>query len=103
MGSRKNDKWVAVDRMHRVACCAIVGVLFPTEDYNVYGHVTSSGAKLILVIDDLGMDVHKITTFLREFAFLYCDVVCNPFYEIGTPIQSPKFKERLGMLLNTLR
>ena len=69
----------------------------------MYGHVTSSGTKLILVIDDLGMDVHKIKTFLREFAFLYCDVVCNPFYEIGTPIQSPKFKERLGMLLNTLR
>jgi hypothetical protein len=80
-----------------------LGVLYPTEDYNVYGHVTSSGAKLILVIDDLGMEVHKIKTFLREFSFLYCDVVCNPFYEIGTPVQSPKFRERLSVLLQTLR
>jgi hypothetical protein len=31
---------------------AFLGVLYPTEDWTVYGHVTSSGTKLIVVLDD---------------------------------------------------
>jgi trafficking protein particle complex subunit 2 len=31
---------------------AFLGVLYPTEDWTVYGHVTSSGTKLIVVVDD---------------------------------------------------
>jgi hypothetical protein len=31
---------------------SFLGVLYPTEDWTVYAHVTSSGTKLILVVDD---------------------------------------------------
>ena len=65
----------------------------------MYGHVTASGAKLILVLDDSGVDANKIKTFLRDLAFLHCDVVSNPFYEIGTSITSSKFKERVNQAL----
>ncbi len=77
-------------------------MLFPTEDWCVYGHVTSSGAKLILVLDETGVDVNRIKSFLRELAFLYCDVVSNPFYEMSAPITSPKFRDRLLPLLQAL-
>ncbi len=78
---------------------SFLGVLYPTEEWCVYGHVTSSGAKLILVLDDSGVEAAKIKSFLRDVAFLYCDIVSNPFCEIGAPITSPRFKERLAVLL----
>lgn len=31
-----------------------LGLLYPTEDYNVYGYVTASAVKLVLVLDDAG-------------------------------------------------
>ena len=101
--ARSAHHFFLFSKPHKKTLDSFLGVLYPTEDFNVYGHITSSGIKLILVIDDLGMDVHKIKSFLREFSHLYCDVVCNPFYQIGTPIQSKKFREKLGTLLLTLR
>ena len=76
-----------------------LGLLYPTEDYHVYGYMTSTGVKLILVLSDTGADTAKTKQFLQDFHALYCDTVCNPFYTLGTPITSNRFKAKLEKLL----
>jgi hypothetical protein len=39
-----------------------------------------------------GLDSAKIRQFFRDFHTLYCDTVSNPFYEVGSPIASARFK-----------
>ncbi len=46
-----------------------LGLLYPTEDYNVYGYVTATSAKLILVLDDTGMTLSYFR-FVSLTAFL---------------------------------
>jgi hypothetical protein len=91
-----------MQRCRQASLDSFLGMLFPTEDWCVYGHVTSSGAKLIVVLDETGVDANRIKSFLRELAFLYCDAVCNPFYDSGAPITSTRFRDRLLPLLQAL-
>ncbi|PRP85002.1 trafficking protein particle complex subunit 2-like protein [Planoprotostelium fungivorum] len=68
-----------------------LGLLCPTEDYKVFGYITNSKIKLIMLVDDLEVKEAEIKQFFRVFHSKFADAVCNPFYVIDQPINSKRF------------
>ncbi|MEE6516725.1 hypothetical protein FKM82_026423 [Ascaphus truei] len=67
-----------------------LGLLYPTEDYKVYGYVTNSKVKFVMVVDssNTALRDNEIRSMFRKLHNSYTDVMCNPFYNPGDPIQS---------------
>ncbi|XP_063801586.1 trafficking protein particle complex subunit 2-like protein isoform X1 [Pseudophryne corroboree] len=67
-----------------------LGLLYPTEDYKVYGYVTNSKVKFVMVVDssNTALRDNEIRSMFRKLYNSYTDVMCNPFYNPGDPIQS---------------
>ncbi|XP_062032633.1 trafficking protein particle complex subunit 2-like protein isoform X2 [Lepus europaeus] len=57
-----------------------LGLLYPTEDYKVYGYVTNS-------------------KMFRKLHNSYTDVMCNPFYNPGDRIQSRAFDNMVTSMM----
>ncbi|KAL7979726.1 hypothetical protein Chor_004884 [Crotalus horridus] len=67
-----------------------LGLLYPTEDYKVYGYVTNSKVKFVMVVDssNTALRDNEIRSMFRKLHNSYTDVMCNPFYNPGDQIQS---------------
>ncbi|KAG8508143.1 Trafficking protein particle complex subunit 2-like protein, partial [Galemys pyrenaicus] len=67
-----------------------LGLLYPTEDYKVYGYVTNSKVKFVMVVDssNTALRDNEIRSMFRKLHASYTDVMCNPFYNPGDRIQS---------------
>eukprot|EP01113_Clastostelium_recurvatum_P042877 TRINITY_DN6995_c0_g1_i2.p1 TRINITY_DN6995_c0_g1~~TRINITY_DN6995_c0_g1_i2.p1 ORF type:complete len:139 (+),score=35.94 TRINITY_DN6995_c0_g1_i2:31-447(+) len=80
-----------------------LGMLYPTEDYRVYGYTTNSKIKFIIVVQEDG-DSHDqaIKNFFRKFHVLYANTVANPFYTPDDLITSRKFNEELEKQVKTV-
>ncbi|XP_036780150.1 trafficking protein particle complex subunit 2-like protein isoform X2 [Manis pentadactyla] len=67
-----------------------LGLLYPTEDYKVYGYVTNSKVKFVMVVDssNTALRDNEIRSMFRKLHSSYTDVMCNPFYNPGDRIQS---------------
>ncbi|PWA18949.1 hypothetical protein CCH79_00005029 [Gambusia affinis] len=82
-----------------------LGLLYPTEDYKVlrrnnkcvsltgrnrYGYVTNSKVKFVIVVDSSNTSLrdNEIRSMFRKLHNSFTDVMCNPFYNPGDPIQS---------------
>nr|XP_031530611.1 trafficking protein particle complex subunit 2-like protein isoform X2 [Vicugna pacos] len=67
-----------------------LGLLYPTEDYKVYGYVTNSKVKFVMVVDssNTALRDNEIRSMFRKLHNSYTDVMCNPFYNPGDRIQS---------------
>uniref|UniRef100_A0A1D5RHB2 Trafficking protein particle complex subunit 2-like protein n=1 Tax=Macaca mulatta TaxID=9544 RepID=A0A1D5RHB2_MACMU len=65
-------------------------LLYPTEDYKVYGYVTNSKVKFVMVVDssNTALRDNEIRSMFRKLHNSYTDVMCNPFYNPGDCIQS---------------
>ncbi|EDL92761.1 rCG51617, isoform CRA_a [Rattus norvegicus] len=80
-------------------CIAVIakelylGLLYPTEDYKVYGYVTNSKVKFVMVVDssNTALRDNEIRSMFRKLHNSYTDVMCNPFYNPGDRIQSRAF------------
>ena len=57
-----------------------LGMLYPIEQYRVYGHLTNSRIKLIAVLDDEDPKEGEIRALFRRLHSLYVDTVSNPFH-----------------------
>ena len=57
-----------------------LGMLYPFEQYRVYGHLTNCRIKLIAVIDDEEPKEGEIRALFRRLHALYVDTVSNPFH-----------------------
>mmetsp|Transcript_131337 Transcript_131337/g.379944 ORF Transcript_131337/g.379944 Transcript_131337/m.379944 type:complete len:184 (-) Transcript_131337:23-574(-) len=74
-----------------------VGLLAPVEETRVYGYVTTTGIKFILVVEDEAVpDIQKnvddeIKALMIEIHNLFVADLMNPFKEIGSHIQSKRF------------
>ncbi|XP_039204645.1 trafficking protein particle complex subunit 2-like protein [Crotalus tigris] len=70
-----------------------LGLLYPTEDYKVYGYVTNSKLKFVLVVDssNTALRDNEIRRMFRTLRNSYTDVMCNSFYNPGDQIQSRVF------------
>ncbi|XP_032813415.1 trafficking protein particle complex subunit 2-like protein [Petromyzon marinus] len=70
-----------------------LGLLYPTEDYKVYGYVTNTKVKFVIVVDSSNTSLrdNEIRSMFRKLHTAFTDVMCNPFYNPGDPIQSTAF------------
>ncbi|CAN0878823.1 Trafficking protein particle complex subunit 2-like protein [Linum grandiflorum] len=91
-----------------------LGLLYPTENYKVYGYLTNTKVKFILVTTDLDVrdvDVRNVSAvvadcriwihFFRRFHAAYVDAVSNPFHVPGKKITSRTFAERVSNIVKS--
>ncbi|XP_061743594.1 trafficking protein particle complex subunit 2-like protein isoform X1 [Nerophis ophidion] len=78
-----------------------LGLLYPTEDYKVYGYVTNSRVKFVIVVDSSNTSLrdNEIRSMFRKLHNSFTDVMCNPFHTPGNPIQSKAFDEMVSGMM----
>lgn len=78
-----------------------LGLLYPTEDYKVYGYVTNSKVKFVMVVDssNTALRDNEIRSMFRKLHNSYTDVMCNPFYNPGDCIQSRAFDSMVTSMM----
>jgi len=74
-----------------------LGLLYPNEDFRVYGYVTATNVKLIVVIDHETNDA-AVKSFFEKFHLIYCNMACNPFYTLGDQITSKGFENEIAII-----
>jgi len=78
-----------------------LGLLYPTEEFKVYGYITNTKIKFVLVVDyDTKAKDAEIKQFFNRFHEVYADTVCNPFYTSDENITSKKFEDRVSELIS---
>ncbi|KAJ8498010.1 hypothetical protein OPV22_008562 [Ensete ventricosum] len=73
-----------------------LGMLYPTENYKVYGYLTNTKVKFLMVTTDLDVKDADVRSFFRRFHAAYVDAVSNPFHVPGKKITSKAFAERVS-------
>ncbi|XP_060518558.1 trafficking protein particle complex subunit 2-like protein [Cylas formicarius] len=70
-----------------------LGMLYSLENYKLYGYVTNTKIKFVIVVDssNLALRDNEIRTMFRKIHCEYADVVSNPFYTPGSAITSKNF------------
>jgi len=70
-----------------------LGALTAQEDYKVFGYMTNTRVKLIIVVEESSIPVREndIRMMFRKLHVAFCDVMSNPFYQPGTDINSKRF------------
>jgi len=76
-----------------------LGLLCPTEDYKVYGYITNTKNKLVVIVDDYDVKEHDIKAFFKSYHGIFADAVCNPFYTPDEKITSRKFDKEIVKLV----
>ncbi|KAH8263967.1 hypothetical protein KR038_010779 [Drosophila bunnanda] len=79
-----------------------LGLLYSTENHKIYGFVTNSRVKFIVVIDssNVALRENEVRAIFRNLHILYTDAVCNPFYIPGESLTSKKFDRAVQKLMN---
>jgi len=80
-----------------------LGLLYPTEDYKVYGYITNTKIKLIVVVDDSLAEVKEteLRTFFKQFHAYFIDMVMNPFYIPDEKVESKRFEKKITSLISS--
>ncbi|XP_068625033.1 trafficking protein particle complex subunit 2-like protein [Battus philenor] len=85
-----------------------LGLLYSTDTHKIYGYVTNTRIKLVLVTSSTspsGSNIRdaEVRTALRRLHALYADAICNPFHLPGDQITSSKFDKQVkNLLLNNV-
>ncbi|XP_043937634.1 trafficking protein particle complex subunit 2-like protein isoform X2 [Protopterus annectens] len=66
-----------------------------------YGYVTNSKVKFVMVVDssNTALRDNEIRSMFRKLHNSYTDVMCNPFYNPGDPIQSKAFDSMVSSMM----
>ncbi|KAL1803645.1 hypothetical protein ACET3Z_032292 [Daucus carota] len=78
-----------------------LGLLYPADNYKVYGYLTNTKVKFILVTTDLDVRDASVRNFFRRFHSAYVDAVSNPFHVPGKKITSKTFAGRVSAIVNS--
>ncbi|GFR41299.1 hypothetical protein Agub_g1975 [Astrephomene gubernaculifera] len=79
---------------------AYLGLLYPTEDFKVYGYLTNTHLKILLLLDDEGPAKDEVVMrVFRRLHSLYVDTASNPFHVFGLPISSARFDVQLEQIV----
>ncbi|KAI3431327.1 hypothetical protein D9Q98_004385 [Chlorella vulgaris] len=81
---------------------AYLGVLAVEEECKVYGFVTNTRTKLIVVVDDPLIKDDEMRAIFRRMHTAFADAVSNPFYVLGTPLVSPRFDASVRTIATSL-
>lgn len=78
-----------------------LGVLYSTEQHKVFGYVTNTSVKFVIIIDASNTNIrdNEIRQMFRKLHNGYSNLLYNPFYLPGTPIESKKFTAVVQSLL----
>ena len=71
-----------------------LGTLFATEKQKVYGYVTNTRIKFILIVDSsnaTSLRDNEIRQMFRKLHTVYTQLLSNPFYVPGNQIKSKRF------------
>ena len=81
-----------------------VGYLCSMEHFKVFGYVTNTSLKFLIVVSDevdsLRLPFGSVHNFFLNFHQIYIEALYNPFYKIGTPLTSPKFSKKMSLLVS---
>ncbi|CAK8674292.1 unnamed protein product [Clavelina lepadiformis] len=77
-----------------------LGQLYPAEDYRVYGYVTNTKVKFVVVVEASNTQLrdNEVRSMFRRLHNAYTDVMCNPFYTPGDTITSKSFEKVVSSL-----
>lgn len=78
-----------------------LGLLYPTEDYKVYGYVTNTKIKFVLIVESANTTLrdNDIRMMFRKIHSSYVSMMANPFYIPGDPIISKQFQAAVDSLM----
>eukprot|EP01100_Stratorugosa_tubuloviscum_P008732 TRINITY_DN3631_c3_g1_i2.p1 TRINITY_DN3631_c3_g1~~TRINITY_DN3631_c3_g1_i2.p1 ORF type:complete len:139 (+),score=65.48 TRINITY_DN3631_c3_g1_i2:115-531(+) len=69
-----------------------LGFLFPLEDYKVYGYITNTNIKIIVILNEYTeIKEQELKTLFERLHTAYINAICNPFYNFDEPIESQTF------------
>ncbi|EDV56505.1 trafficking protein particle complex subunit 2-like protein isoform X1 [Drosophila erecta] len=79
-----------------------LGLLYSTENHKIYGFVTNTRVKFIVVVDssNVALRENEVRAIFRNLHLLYTDAVCNPFYIPGESLTSKKFDRAVQKLMS---
>ncbi|KAK1944597.1 Trafficking protein particle complex subunit 2-like protein [Phytophthora citrophthora] len=76
-----------------------LGFLGPIEDYRVYGYVTNTSVKFVVVLQDAPVRESELRPFFSEVHRLYVNAMSNPFAPLGERLTSQTFDKRVSNLV----
>jgi hypothetical protein len=95
-----SSPFLAVGKKLLVTSDKYLGLLYPTEEFKVYGCVTMTRVKFILALDDNANPKDAdLKLFFTKFHALYVDAISNPFYTLDDKIDSKKFEKEVSQLV----
>lgn len=77
---------------------AYLGLLYPTEDYKVYGYISNTRIKFLLVLNEQASREDEIRLIFQRFHAAYVDAISDPFYTMDTAINSQRFSRAVQAL-----
>lgn len=79
-----------------------LGMLYPTEDYKVYGYISNTRIKFILVVDEMLQKEDEMRMMFKRFHTAYVDAVSNPFYTTSAAVTSKRFDASVRTMVTSL-
>lgn len=76
------------------------GMLFPTDEYRVYGSYCSNHQKIVVICDSSGADNIGVREAISALAAAFVNASQNPFQEIGMPLKSRKLESVVQQIVN---
>ncbi|KAL3288428.1 hypothetical protein HHI36_002874 [Cryptolaemus montrouzieri] len=78
-----------------------LGMLYALETHKIYGYVTNTRMKFIIVVDSSNMALrdNEIRSMFRKIHSEYADIVGNPFYTPGEAITFKSFANNIKNIM----
>jgi len=79
-----------------------LGALTAREEYKVYGYMTNTKIKFVIVIEETSIPLREndIRTMFRKLHSAFCDLMSNPFYLPGSTINSKRFDAVVASIMS---
>ena len=78
-----------------------LGLLYPTEDFKVYGYVTNTKIKFVIIVESMNTTLrdNDIRMMFRKVHSAYVSMMGNPFYTPGDEINSKQFQVAVDSIM----
>lgn len=75
------------------------GLLFPIEDYRVYGMYSNNHNKLVVICDSSGPEYSNMREVIISLSLAFVAAMQNPFQEIGKPLKSKRLDNTVSTVV----
>jgi hypothetical protein len=76
-----------------------LGLLYPFEDYKVFGYITATNVKVIIIMRDVLLREDKVRELFKALHRTFVDAVSNPFTPLDGQLTSPSFEQAVYRLV----